>query len=59
MTFAPLGAKEDILDTKLQTDEEEAKLQARLINTCYFAHTSIKEQGVNNPLFSFRYIALE
>jgi len=47
MTFAPLGTKEDFFDTKLQTDEEEAKLQTRLLNTYYFARTSIEEQGVN------------
>ena len=47
MTFSPQGAKEDLFDTKLQTDEEEAKLQARLLNTYYFARTSIEEQGVN------------
>jgi len=35
------------LDTKLQTDEDEQKLQSRLLNTYYFARTSIEEQGVN------------
>jgi superfamily I DNA and/or RNA helicase len=34
-------------DTRLQTDEEEQKLQTRLLNTYYFARTSIEEQGVN------------
>ena len=34
-------------DTRLQTDEEEQKLQSRLLNTYYFARTSIEEQGVN------------
>lgn len=34
-------------DSKLQTDEDEQKLQARLLNTYYFARTSIEEQGVN------------
>jgi hypothetical protein len=34
-------------DTKLQTDEDEQKLQSRLLNTYYFARTSIEEQGVN------------
>jgi hypothetical protein len=34
-------------DTKLQTEEEEEKLQSRLLNTYYFARTSIEEQGVN------------
>ncbi len=47
MTFSPLGAKEDFFDTRLQTDEEEVKLQTRLLNTYYFAKTSIEEQGVN------------
>lgn len=34
-------------DTKLQTDEDEQKLQSRLLNTYYFSRTSIEEQGVN------------
>jgi very-short-patch-repair endonuclease len=34
-------------DTKLQTAETEQKLQTRLLNTYYFARTSIEEQGVN------------
>jgi hypothetical protein len=34
-------------DTRLQTDEDEDKLQSRLLNTYYFARTSIEEQGVN------------
>ncbi|GAC1314702.1 MAG: hypothetical protein NVSMB24_39620 [Mucilaginibacter sp.] len=34
-------------DTKLQTNEDEPKLQSRLLNTYYFARTSIEEQGVN------------
>jgi hypothetical protein len=34
-------------DTRLQTDEDEQKLQSRLLNTYYFARTSIEEQGVN------------
>src|ERR1700749_4556125 len=34
-------------DTRLQTDEEEQKLQSRLLNTYYFARTSIEETGVN------------
>jgi KaiC/GvpD/RAD55 family RecA-like ATPase len=34
-------------DTKLQTDQDEQKLQSRLLNTYYFARTSIEEQGVN------------
>ncbi|MEO3404905.1 DUF3320 domain-containing protein [Mucilaginibacter sp. CAU 1740] len=34
-------------DTKLQTDEDEQRLQSRLLNTYYFARTSIEEQGVN------------
>src|SRR4051812_724483 len=32
-------------DTRLQTDEDEQKLQSRLLNTYYFARTSIEEQG--------------
>jgi superfamily I DNA and/or RNA helicase len=35
------------LDTRLQTEEDEQKLQSRLLNTYYFARTSIEEQGVN------------
>ncbi|MGF7082835.1 DUF3320 domain-containing protein [Mucilaginibacter sp. UYCu711] len=34
-------------DTRLQTEEDELKLQSRLLNTYYFARTSIEEQGVN------------
>lgn len=34
-------------DTRLQTDEDDQKLQTRLLNTYYFARTSIEEQGVN------------
>jgi superfamily I DNA and/or RNA helicase len=34
-------------DTRLQTDEDDQKLQSRLLNTYYFARTSIEEQGVN------------
>lgn len=34
-------------DTRLQTNEDEAKLQSRLLNTYYFARTCIEEQGVN------------
>jgi hypothetical protein len=48
MTF--LAAKDEatsLTDTRLQTEEEEEKLQARLLNTYYFARTSIEEQGVN------------
>ncbi|TSJ41010.1 DUF3320 domain-containing protein [Mucilaginibacter corticis] len=47
MTFLPAGNTETLPDTKLQTEEEEAKLQTRLLNTYYFARTSIEEQGVN------------
>lgn len=35
------------LDTKLQTNENEKKLQSRLLNTYYTANTNIEEQGVN------------
>jgi Superfamily I DNA and RNA helicases and helicase subunits len=35
------------LDTKLQTSESEKKLQSKILNTYYFARTSIEEQGVN------------
>jgi hypothetical protein len=48
MTF--LAAKdnsENFTDTKLQTEEDEEKLQSRLLNTYYFARTSVEEQGVN------------
>lgn len=34
-------------DTKLQTPEVESKLQTKLLNTYYFAKTSIEEQGIN------------
>ncbi len=34
-------------DTKLQTNEYEGKLQTKILNTYYFARTSIEEQGVN------------
>lgn len=34
-------------DTKLQTNETETKLQTKILNTYYFAKTSIEEQGVN------------
>lgn len=36
-----------IADTKLQTAEEEEKLQQKLLNTYYAARTSLEEQGVN------------
>ncbi len=35
------------VDTKLQTNETEKKLQSRLLNTYYIANTNIEEQGVN------------
>lgn len=34
-------------DTRLQTNEKESKLQTKILNTYYFAKTSIEEQGVN------------
>lgn len=34
-------------DTRLQTNDSEQKLQAKILNTYYFAKTSIEEQGVN------------
>jgi len=34
-------------DTRLQTNENEQKLQTKILNTYYFARTSIEEQGVN------------
>lgn len=34
-------------DTRLQTNITENKLQTRVLNTYYFARTSIEEQGVN------------
>lgn len=34
-------------DTRLQTSEPEQKLQTKILNTYYFARTSIEEQGVN------------
>lgn len=39
--------EESYKDTKLQTSEPDLKLQAKLLNTYYFARTSIEEQGVN------------
>ncbi|GAB2698564.1 hypothetical protein GCM10027037_23560 [Mucilaginibacter koreensis] len=39
--------EESYHDTKLQTNESEQKLQTKLLNTYYFARTSIEEQGVN------------
>lgn len=35
------------IDTKLQINETEQKLQAKILNTYYFARTSIEEQGIN------------
>lgn len=45
----PAGADllESNSDTKLQTNETEATLLKRLLNTYYSARTSIEEQGVN------------
>lgn len=40
-------SEESYKDTKLQTNEDEQHLQTRLLNTYYFARTSIEEQGVN------------
>src|SRR5436190_9029598 len=34
-------------DNKLQTNENDKKLQSRLLNTFYAANTNIEEQGVN------------
>lgn len=34
-------------DTRLQTGDTEQKLQTKILNTYYFARTSIEEQGVN------------
>lgn len=34
-------------DTRLQTNETEQKLQTKILNTYYFAKSSIEEQGVN------------
>lgn len=49
MTFLPAKDEiaENFTDTKLQTEEDEEKLQSRLLNTYYFARTSVEEQGVN------------
>ena len=48
MTFLAAHDKAtNFTDTRLKTDEEEEKLQSRLLNTYYFARTSIEEQGVN------------
>lgn len=35
------------VDLRLQTNESEKKLQTKILNTYYFARTSIEEQGVN------------
>jgi len=35
------------MDTRLQTNEPDKQLQAKILNTYYFAKTSIEEQGVN------------
>jgi hypothetical protein len=34
-------------DNRLQTNETEQKLQPKILNTYYFARTSIEEQGIN------------
>ncbi|RAJ33015.1 DUF3320 domain-containing protein [Pedobacter cryoconitis] len=34
-------------DTRLQTNENEQKLQTKILNTYYFSRTSIEEQGIN------------
>ena len=48
MTFlAQRDTEDNYQDTRLQTGEDEEKLQSRLLNTYYFARTSIEEQGVN------------
>lgn len=39
-------------DTRLQTNEIDLKLQVKLLNTYYFAKTSIEEQGVNTLYLS-------
>jgi very-short-patch-repair endonuclease/DNA polymerase III delta prime subunit len=39
--------EEAYTDTKLQTNETEAMLQTRLLNTYYAARTSLEEQGIN------------
>ncbi len=39
-------------DTRLQTNESEQKLQARILNTYYAARTSLEEQGVNTLFLS-------
>ncbi|HVW97484.1 MAG TPA: DUF3320 domain-containing protein [Mucilaginibacter sp.] len=43
---------ESYRDTKLQTDEIDLRLQTKLLNTWYFAKTSIEEQGVNTLYLS-------
>jgi len=35
------------IDTKLQINETDQKLQTKILNTYYFARTSIEEQGIN------------
>lgn len=39
--------EEAYVDTKLQTNDQEKKLQSKILNTYYFARTSIEEQGIN------------
>ncbi len=39
--------EEAYVDTKLQTNETESKLQSKILNTYYFSRTSIEEQGIN------------
>lgn len=44
---SPEVLENSYLDTKLQTDESAGRLQTKLLNTFYYARTSIEEQGVN------------
>lgn len=45
--FSDEELQEAYVDVKLQTNETEAKLQSRMLNTYYTARTCLEEQGVN------------
>ncbi|NIG54656.1 DUF3320 domain-containing protein [Chitinophaga sp. Cy-1792] len=44
---AAVALKDGYTDTKLQTNENNATLQHKLLNTYYAARTNLEEQGVN------------
>ncbi|MFY0255424.1 DUF3320 domain-containing protein [Chitinophaga sp. 30R24] len=47
MEYQEQVSKEAYSDTRLQTDENQMNLHARLLNTYYAARMSMEEQGVN------------